>query len=61
MKGKVFIDTTVYCGSEKHNEQCCNFVQLSGIRYAKEIRRNGWRHTKTHGWICPECIKGNKK
>lgn len=56
MKGKVFIDTTIYCGLGKQ-ENCEEYVQLSSHKYAQEIRKSGWKRTKEYGWVCPECIK----
>lgn len=51
MKGKISVEKTVWCGL------CAHWDQRDNYNFIREIRKIGWKQTKEHGWLCPECIK----
>lgn len=50
-KGYISIEKTVWCG------KCMNWEQYSKWEFTKQIKLNGWKRSKKHGWLCPDCSK----
>ncbi len=55
MTGKITTEYTFWCG---HGD-CCRWDQFSeGKKVSSAIkvaRRQGWKRTRSEGWICPDC------
>ena len=51
-KGTMTTEFTVWCG-------CCDIWEQvsaeSKTETANTVKKQGWRRTKTHGWMCPKC------
>jgi len=55
-RGWISHEKTVWCG------KCAEWYQSSNFKgFTKEIREGGWRLTRKHGWLCPECSKEKGK
>lgn len=55
-RGVISTELTVWCGGP----ECFVWNQLSGATRATakaEWRRQGWKLTRSRGWLCPDCAK----
>ena len=48
-KGQISRETTVWCGL------CSLWNTKPGTGNSSWWRREGWRMTREHGWVCPGC------
>jgi len=49
-RGRVTREATYWCGLCVHWDQ-----QPFQWRLDRVMRKNGWRMTRDHGWVCPKC------
>ena len=52
MKGRIVTRKEIWCGVCSHWEML-DFTQSISVK--KELRDNGWKHTRKHGWLCKNC------
>jgi hypothetical protein len=52
--GRIRLYLDVWCGGEK----CDRWEHLESTKKrtaAAEARAKGWKFTRAHGWLCPDC------
>lgn len=60
LKGSISIEHTMWCGYPD-----CNFFDQHSIDTKRDMERimksQGWRKTSKFGWLCPSCVKAERK
>ena len=54
-EGRILIRLTIWCGGD-----CVwgeDLKATSKIQAHKEAKAKGWKLTRSHGWLCPDCAK----
>lgn len=55
-RGRVSTEKTIWCGRCSHWDQ-----RSSENGILKLWRKEGWKRTKRHGWVCPNCAKEKRR
>lgn len=59
MSGHISIEFTFWCGLR----DCEYWEQFGGPKKKfaiEDAKKRGWKKTKNHGWVCPECASGKR-
>ena len=54
-----YIEYSVWCALCDNLEDYTEYANAA--QAARQYRKDGWRKTKKHGWVCPECAKQLKR
>jgi hypothetical protein len=54
IRGTAIAYRDFHCGFTTEQRICLLSGKFSGEAFAvKKAEQSGWRHTKEHGWVCP--------